>query len=436
MDLTIEGKAYIKNRIEQVCIAIEDGKIVKIGKILPKGEEHYRFSKELILPAGIDIHVHFREPGFTHKEDFSTGTTAAAFGGISCIFDMPNTSPPTTTKKALLDKIDIAKKKSYIDFGLYAGINNENIEEIENFAKYCNAFKIYLGSSTNTLLLSMENLIELLKKTEILHKKPLMIHAEDKKCLEKHKIIENDLIDHLKSHPDVCEVEAISQIIKNTKNEINIHICHISSSDSIELLKNTKKSKKISIGVTPHHILFSVNIKKQILPSSFYKVNPPLRSEFDVESLREHLIKSFVDILESDHAPHTYDEKNTSFEEAPSGIPGVETMYPIFLAWVNKGLISLNRLISSICIKPAQLFNLEKGEISEGNDADLIVVNLKNIQKIKSENLHSKCEWTPYEGMPAIFPTHLFVRGQPIVEDSILIGEKGFGKQVKKTSEE
>ena len=434
MNIVVEGKAYIRNKIEHVCIGIEDGKIAKIAKILPKGEENYKFSREIILPAGIDIHVHFREPGFTHKEDFSTGTISAAFGGICCIFDMPNTKPPTTTKNAILDKIEIAKRKAYIDFGLYAGITDENFENIRDFAKYCNAFKIYLGSTTNALQLRKENLKDFFKNAEEFSDKPIMIHAEDEECLNKHRMVENNLIDHLRARPDVCEKKSI-QTVHNCKSKKNrIHICHVSSADSIEFLKEAKGD--ISIGVTPHHLLFSIDIKRKTLPDSFYKVNPPLRKKFDVETLVEHLTNGFIDVLESDHAPHTYEEKNINFDEAPNGVPGVETMYPLFLFWFSKNLISLGQLVSLISEKPARIMGLEKGVISEGKDADLIVVNLKNIQKIKAENLHYKCEWTPYEGMQAIFPSYTLVRGTPIVEEYILVGEKGYGEHIKTVNEE
>jgi len=434
MNIVVEGKAYVRNRLEHVCIGIEDGRISKIAKILPKGEENYRFKREIILPAGIDIHVHFREPGFTHKEDFSTGTISAAFGGISCIFDMPNTKPPTITKKAILEKLEIAKKKAYIDFGLYAGIADENFEKLENLANYCNAFKIYLGSSTNAILLSKENLKDFFKNAEEFNDKPIMIHAEDEECIERHKIIEGNLSDHLRARPDICELKAIQNILNYKSKKNKIHICHISSADCIEFLKGAKE--EVTKGVTPHHLILSTNIKRKRMPTSFYKINPPLRTKFDVETLRENLTGNFIDVLESDHAPHTYEEKDVNFDEAPAGVPGVETMYPILLFWFKKGLLSLDRLVSLLCEKPAKIMSLEKGAISEGKDADLIVIDLQNIQKIKAENLHYKCGWTLYEGIRAIFPSYTFVRGMPIIEEYTLAGEKGYGKQVKTTSEE
>ena len=163
MSLTVEGKAFVNGSFNKCCIEIKDGKISDIKKIL-KGDKHIDFGNKLIIPAGIDLHVHFRDPGLTHKEDFSTGSMAAAFGGISCVFDMPNTIPQTTTIQTLSDKIILADKKSYVDFGIYAGLTDSNINNIETLAEKCSGFKIYLGSTTNTLLFDKKNLKETLAK--------------------------------------------------------------------------------------------------------------------------------------------------------------------------------------------------------------------------------------------------------------------------------
>jgi len=187
MDLTIEGKAYINGTFEQCCIGVTDGKISDIKKIL-KADEHLNFGNKLVLPAGIDMHVHFRDPGFTHKEDFSTGSIAAAFGGISCVFDMPNTRPQTTTTNALLEKKDIAKKKSFTDFGLYAAITDNNIEKIKDLSKYCSGFKIFLGTTTNSIRLSEQKLKDALSKAHQSNKITL-IHAENEQCLKKNRIV-------------------------------------------------------------------------------------------------------------------------------------------------------------------------------------------------------------------------------------------------------
>jgi dihydroorotase len=425
MDLTIEGKAFINGSFCNCCIGIKDGKIHQIKKSL-KGDEHLDFGNKLILPAGVDIHVHFRDPGFTNKEDFSTGSLAAAFGGISCIFDMPNTSPQTVILDALTDKIISSRKKSYVDFGVYAGVTNHNINEIKILSEKCSGFKIYLGSTTNTLLLNKKNLkksLSEISKTDRI----TLIHAEDESCLIKNKTKVSDLSDHNRVRPACCEELSIKDILSASKNiNSKIHICHVSSCEGMEMLR--ERPNNISCGVTPHHSLLNIEGSPDL--QTHYKVNPPIRTIFDKESLFNSIKNGFVDVIESDHAPHTLDEKDVDFNSAPSGIPGVETMFPLFLYLAKKEIISWQRLITIICEKPSNLVNIPKGKIEVGRDADFIVVDIKDERKIKSNTLHSKCGWTPFEGWPAIFPSNVFIRGEKLIEDHEIQVKQGFGKFV------
>ena len=425
MDQTVEGKIYVNGDFQECCIGITDGKISNIKKIL-KGDKHYKFDHKLILPAGIDIHVHFRDPGMKNKEDFSTGSMAAAFGGISCVFDMPNTNPQTTNLQALSDKIALAKKKSFIDFGLYAGVIDDNIKQISNLKKLCSGFKVYIGGTTNSLQLDPIYLNQVFKNISSTNK-PVLIHAEDDACLNKHKIIENNLADHFSSRPSICEEKAIRSVIEAANGvDLKVHICHLSSSIGLELLKN--RTKNITCGVTPHHLFF--NIENSMRNQVFYKVNPPIRTNFDREILSNSIKNGLIDIIESDHAPHTVEEKNVEFDSAPSGIPGVETIFPLFLYLVKDGKLPFSRLLYSLCEKPAEILNIPKGKLEVGKDADFIVVDFKKVCKIKSEKLHYKCEWSPFEKWPAIFPTHVFIRGEKLIEDQEMLGKKGFGRFV------
>jgi len=425
MKLVIEGRAYINDGFQNCCIGIEDGKISAIKKIL-KADERLDFGNKLILPAGIDIHIHFRDPGFTNKEDFSSGSISAAFGGISCVFDMPNTTPQTTSLKEINNKINLASKKSFIDFGVYCGVTNNNINDVESLATKCSGFKIYLGSSTNTLLFDKKNIKYALEKISLTNK-PVLFHAEDEELLLKNKKVENNLIDHIKSRPSICEVNSIKDILKDSqKMNLKIHICHISSIEGLELLKN--RPRNITCGLTPHHALLSA--EKNNFLQTFYKVNPPIRSIFDKESLFNAAKNGIVDVIESDHAPHTTKEKETIFDKAPSGMPGVETMLPLFLFLAKKEVISFSKVISLICEKPAELLNIPKGHIQIGKDADLIVVDIKKVTKIKSESLHSKCRWSAFEDWRTIFPTHVFIRGENVIEGNEIQVSQGFGKFV------
>lgn len=423
MDLILEGKAFINGSFEHCCIGISDGKISSIKKILTGGE-HLVFQNKLILPAAIDLHVHFRDPGMTMKEDFATGSLSAAYGGISCVCDMPNTLPATTTAHSLSEKKTLAHRKSFVDFGVYAGITDANSNSLSSLAQHCNGFKIYLGSSTNALLFSSDKLEDTIYQASKI-KKPLFIHAEDESCILKHKTIEHTLADHLQHRPASCEEHAIQKILA-ASSSTQIHICHLSSCEGLELLR--KRPKHITCGVTAHHAL--LHAENNLKPQTHFKVNPPLRTLFDKEALFDALSQGIIDVLESDHAPHTLEEKQQAFDEAPSGVPGVETMVPLFLYLTKKQKLSFQHTISLLCSRPGEILNIPKGKIQPGYDADFIIVDLQQETKITADMLHSKCGWTPFEAFPAIFPSHLFIRGEKLIEDGEIQMRQGFGRYI------
>jgi dihydroorotase len=287
----------------------------------------------------------------------------------------------------------------------------------------CSGFKLFLGNSTNSLQLSKQNLRVALLETNRT-KKITLIHAEDKHCLNTHKERENNLIDHLRCRAAECEEIAIRTIINNSHNLSSpIHICHLSSSEGFELLR--KRPHNISVGVTPHHLFFDINNLN--IKQTFYKVNPPIRSSFDRDMLWYGVNHALIDIFESDHAPHTEEEKRVDFNDAPSGLPGVETMYPLLLTAINKEQITLATLLTLLCERPAQLMNLSKGKIEVGRDADFIVVDMKKTETITFEKLHSKCGWTPFEGFQGIFPSTVIIRGEKVIDDHQMIVKQGFG---------
>ena len=489
LDLVVEGNAYLDGSINKCCIGIEDGKIVAIKKIL-KGEQHFDFGEKLILPAGIDIHVHFRDPGFCEKEDFRTGTMAAAFGGIGCIFDMPNTNPLVISKKTVLEKLEIVSKKAYVDFGLYSSITPKS--NIPKIAEVCSGFKLYLGTSTGKLLFpsdgTLASALYLINNSSRLP----VIHAESEKILKNHKKpgeIAKNLHDHLRQRPNEAEVNAISNILSiarswerearkvQSTNQMQVHICHVSSAEAVELLREherkqqhrstdqesrTNQSKNgnqnnqinqvdhinernqtiqkiqtnqpgqrnqhgttiVTAEVTPHHLLLNENCDV----AAFGKVNPPLRRPEDQAALWSALADGTIQILASDHAPHSIDEKSSEFNSAPAGIPGVETMLPMMLSHHKHYRLSLERLVSAISTVPATNFRLPKGRLAIGYDGDLVVIDFYKEEIIKAKNLHSKCGWTPYEKMDSIFPKLTVVRGNIIIKDGNLETGPGNGK--------
>jgi dihydroorotase len=470
LDLVVEGNAYLDGEIKKCCIGIENGKITEIKKIL-QGDRHLDYGDKLIIPAGIDIHVHFRDPGYTNKEDFGTGTMAAAFGGYGCVFDMPNTNPPVISKETILDKVKVATKKAYIDFGIYSSLKPKaSGDEIKSIASECTGFKIYLASTTGQLLFSdLDSLSPVLYQINESGRIPA-VHAESEAIIRQHKFGEDNknklksLHEHLLSRPNSAEVEAISNLLDIAhqwdiskdnsdtgpipKTKMHIHLCHITCAETVELLRDYYKSHltkiennnentanksksqnldsktQITCEVTPHHLL--LNEKNQL--GSYGKVNPPLRRAEDQAALWSALADGTIQILASDHAPHTIDEKDQEFEIAPAGIPGVETLIPLMLSNHKHHNLRLDRLVEACSLNPSTLFNLPKGKLAQGFDGDLIVVDFYNEEKIKVKNLHSKCDWSPFDNMDAIFPVLTIVRGNIIIKDGNLESDPGIGK--------
>jgi dihydroorotase len=407
----VEGRCFVSGRFEQCCIGIEDGKIVKVAKVLD-GESVKRFGSLAVLPGALDIHVHFREPGLTAKEDFGTGSLAAVNGGVTCAFDMPNTVPHTTTVPALRDKRRLASAKSLVDFGLYAGVSPGI--DVSSLAKEAVGFKLYMASTTGELLVPSLDQIKTELEAISASKKVLAVHAEDEKLRKKDA--ESDLSDHLRNRSNDCETSAIKKVKAAAKN-CRLHICHVSAKESIA---EVEKVAGLTSEVTPHHLLLDKDSKV----GAHAKVNPPLRKREDRHALFKALQSGAFDVIASDHAPHTIEEKQEEFEYAPSGMPGVETMMPLMLHLVDEGHLDLGGVVRRLCTKPAEMFGVPKGKIVEGYDADLVVVDFSSCISIRSDRLHSKCGWTAYEGMPAIFPKAVFVRGELVMEDGEQVGER------------
>jgi dihydroorotase len=323
----VEGRAFFRGTFEECCIGIENGKITEIKKIL-KGDEHHKFGNNYILPAGIDLHVHFREPGTTHKEDFHTGTESAACGGVTTIFDMPNNDPSIIDVQTYQEKSRIVERKANVDFGLYVALL-ENSPTGDLYKLGC-PFKVYMtGTAAGLGFGDYDKLGEICEGAG--GDRHVGIHCEDKSLVGSG---ERDLESFLKARPNEAEVAAVKRVIESTDR--HIHICHVSARESIPLLENPRLTSE----VTPHHLLLNIDSDLE----GFGKANPPLRTKSDQLAMWEALISGKIDIIASDHAPHTKEEKEQSFEKAPSGVPGVETSIPLMLAYVKKGNITIEKL--------------------------------------------------------------------------------------------
>ncbi|MCJ2519972.1 MAG: dihydroorotase family protein [Candidatus Thermoplasmatota archaeon] len=393
--MVIEGRAYYEGELQHLCLGVEGGVIKEIGKTL-KGDERHDFGDMILLPGGIDVHVHFREPGLTHKEDFHTGTESAAVGGITSVLDMPNTLPPGDTADALLKKRERVSGKANVDFGLFAGVQSSGgLRDLEG---YCHAFKVYMAESFGQPGIPADELPRLLQALKASARR-LTVHAEDPARFR--AVEEHGLRDHWSARPDQAEEAAIRRLAARENGQV--HVAHLSSRLGLAALEGTRLSSE----ATPMHLLLTLDAPLGALG----KVNPPLRTRVDTEAIWRAFSSGRIDVLASDHAPHTLEEKE-EFSTAPPGAPNVETTYALMFRMVKRGKLSLKTLVSALCSRPAELFGLgSKGGIRVGGDADIVVFNPREVVKVRSEDLHYKCGWTPFEGWEAIFPKATFLRG-------------------------
>ena len=408
MDLVIEGRALLEGGLAECCIGIEDGRIAKVAKTIGRADRRVVFPGSTVMPAGVDLHVHFREPGMTGKEDFATGSTAAACGGTSFVIDMPNTKPPTRTLSDLKEKISLASKKSYVDFGISALLGSKT--DAKKISELALAFKIYLGETTGDLGIDAGGLLDALSNPGI--KRPVFIHAEHLDVLP--ETPEKSLADHDRRRSEESEFQAAALVLDSMLKGRAIHLLHVTQAEILRLVAKRGATAE----VTPHHLLLDSSSRLGTLG----KINPPLRSKSSRMRLWEAFSSGLADTMGSDHSPHTVDEKEQEFDAAPSGMPGVETLIPLMLQKVAEGKLDIAVLSRCCSTRPAEIVGINKGRIAVGMDADLIAVDLRSSSKISADRLHSKCGWTPYEGMLGVFPAVTFIRGEEVARDGELSG--------------
>ncbi|PTD93442.1 dihydroorotase [archaeon SCG-AAA382B04] len=417
MKVVKNGRILYENRLIEAEIGIENGKITNIKKIGLKGEE-IDATGCIVLPAGIDVHVHFRDFKEKHKEDWETGSKAAAAGGVTTVFDHPNTNPPIKTKEAFDKKKKRAEKKSFVDFGINGAATEDS--DLKGLAKRgVSAFGEIFYTQRGKLGLPHEKANQILSEINELDKKAC-IHAEDRGVLKKGKkrFEERDKINYPQSRPKSAETRAINEILKITQKQ-DLHFCHITTKQGAKIIARTNNTSEI----TPHHLFFEKKDFEE--QGSFLKTNPPIRKSKNRAWLWKLFRANKIDILASDHAPHTLDEKNQEFWKSPSGVPGVQAMYPLMAYQVKRNNLGLSRLIEAISKKPANIFGLNKDSIREGRDADLVLMDFNEIEKIDKNKMHSKCNWTPYQGKEAIFPQKTILRGKVIYKDGVFQDQIG-----------
>jgi len=414
-NITDESKSYISD------IGVKDGIISEIGNLNDDAETILNIENLELIPGVIDTQVHFREPGATHKEDLKSGTKAAILGGVTGIFEMPNTDPSTTNLEALLDKFKRAKDRSYCDYAFYVGGTEDNSKDLPDLEKVdgCCGVKVFMGLSTGSLLVSGDD--DLSKIMAEINSRA-SFHSEDQSHLEERKKfqVQGDTNSHeIWRNDEQCFIatKRIVQIAR--KYNKNIHILHVSTGQEVEFLANNKDIA--SVEITPQHLTLSAPDCYNEL-GNYAQMNPPIRDKSHQEKLWNAIGNGVADIIGSDHAPHSREEKDQVYPNSPSGMPGVQTLVPIMLNHVNNKKLSLNRFVQLTSANPARLFGIKnKGFIEVGNDADFTVIDLNKERVIENNWIVSKCGWTPYDGMKIKgWPVMTVIRGNIVMKEDEL----------------
>jgi dihydroorotase len=428
-----------EGELHQKDLLIRGEKIAKISNhIAPNGSEELIDAKGLhLLPGWIDDQVHFREPGLTHKATIASESRAAVAGGITSFIEMPNTNPQTTSQNALEDKLDRAAKTSIANYGFLFGGTNDNLEEIKTFDNTQAAgIKLFLGSSTGNMLVDNE---EVLQKIFSCTDLPIAVHCEDentiRKNLSEHIAKYGDEIP-IEKHPEIRSEAACyrssSQAIRLAKaTGARLHVFHLSTAIETELFSNDKPlaEKKITAEVCVHHLWFSEEDYAQ--KGTLIKWNPAVKKASDREALWKALNEDKIDILATDHAPHTLKEKQNPYTKAPSGGPLVQHAYIALLTAVQQGKTTLEKLVEKACHNPAILFKIQnRGFLREGYFADLVLVDLNHKYTVVKEDLRYQCGWSPFEGTTfGATINKTFVNGNLVYDDGEII-ECALGKKL------
>ena len=424
------GQVYYKDELQNLDILIEDNHIKKVEKNISDNASEVKDCTGLtIFPGFIDTHVHFREPGHPKKETLESGSRAAVLGGITGIFEMPNTSPITDNKEMIEDKLSRAKDNMHCNYAFYFGATNENSDKLDFLKGFdgCCGVKMFVGSSTGDLLVKDDFYIE-----QVIKNSPriVSIHSEDEDMLvaRKNIIEEGNVKSHYKWRSVECAVSSTKKLIAfANKHKKNIHILHITTKDEVDYVRENKP-EFVTLETTPQHLtLYAPDIYNQL--NTFAQINPPIRTKDHRDGIWKGVDEDLISIIGSDHSPHTKEEKKQPYPKSPSGMPGTQTIGLIMTDYFLKGKISLKKLVDLLCINPCKIFGIKnRGALKTGNIADLTIYKLNEKFMIKDEWIESKCGWTPFNGTSVdVTPYGTIINGKTTVWNQELI-EKGFGK--------
>ncbi len=441
VDLVIRGGRLVSSTgIMSAGIAIEGGVIVAISRddALPDSRETIDATGKYVLPGVIDPHVHFRSPGYEYKEDWASGTAAAACGGVTTVFEMPNSDPPTSTVDALQIKQQIASRDAYVDYGVYGLLGQQNLGDLPGLARHgVIGLKCFMGNNPighiddGAMLEGLEIAASLgLRVT---------VHAENATIIERktgrlRASGRRDPLAHLESRPAVCAVNAVERAVAFAEAAgAQVHIAHEGCKDALPIIRAAKhRGVAVTAETCPHYLLLTAEDMHRVGP--VLRVNPPVRAAGHAEPLWSGLADGVIDMLATDHAPHAIPEKTADdIWDCVSGFGGLETAIPLLLTEVNRGRITLEQYVTWSSLAPARVWGLypRKGVLDVGSDADIVIVDLEREATIRADRFQSKSKITPFEGFRTKGqPVCTIVRGRVVMRDGALEGRPGWGRLV------
>ncbi len=443
IDLVLSNaKAYLEDKIVDCSLAIEGRRIFRIGKeaVMPKASERLDLKGLLVLPGLIDAHVHLRDEGKAYKEDFLTGTAAAAAGGFTTILDMPNNEPVTMSAETLKNRMRLAERKILVNVGFYSEFPKK-VQGIATIVKQgAIAFKLFMAEQVGGLDIDDDNSILEAFKTAGDLCIPVAVHAEDHKTLRvaidrlKHAG-RNDLDAYLEAHSEIVEAKAVTRLLSiATKTKVHIHFCHMTTDEALTSVADAKNTgAAVTCETTPHNLFLSIEDLKQIGTKAV--TMPPVRKNRHRQALWKAIETGLIDTLGSDHAPHTLAEKESEdVWSVKVGIPGLETTLPLMLTAVKQKRLSLGDVVKLLSEKPAEVFQLEgRGYLKEGNCADLTVVDLDKSYRVDASKFKSKAKFSPFDGWKVYGrAVKTFVNGQLVMDEGEIAAEAGIGQVVRR----
>ena len=419
------GSCFIEGNLVKTDIGITKNKISHIGNLENENSnEIYDAENLIVLPGCLDTQVHFREPGSTDAEDLNSGSRAAIVGGITGVFEMPNTNPPTSNKKEFQNKLNLAKNRMYCNYAFYFGATPENQEELADLKSLegCCGVKLFAGSSTGNLLVHKEEDIE---KVFASTSKIVSVHSEDEEILNQRKKLreKGNVLTHPIWRNEESAISSTRRIVKIAlRLNKKAHILHVTTKEEVDFLSQNKGN--ITFEITPQHLtLTSPECYEKL--GTFAQMNPPIRDKSHYDRLWYAVRNNYNDTIGSDHAPHLKENKLKDYPETPSGMPGVQTLMPVMLNHINEGRLKLEQLIKLLCENPVKIFGIKnKGYIKKDYDADFTIIDMNKVIEIKNEKIESKCGWSPFNGHKFKgTPVATIINGKIKMKDGVILGD-------------